>query len=207
MNSDKAIIIGTGPSLNDRQLDLAIGSGLPTFGVNLVYQKVPQLDVLLSCNPEWWDYYMENDPSLSAHPCEKWTWDKDTSEKYDLKYIEGRWGDGLSTDPSYIHYGHSSGFQIINLAYHMGVREFILIGYDMKYGEGYNRAKRHAGSERHFFGEYPDELLHWPKVGEDNEFTGLLREYEKITQDVRIVNCSPGTALTCFEVGELENNI
>ena len=206
----KGVIVGTGPSLSQEQIDYineaSADNRCRVFGVNNAF-KVIDLDVLLSCNPEWWDYYADDPDLFSA--MDQWTWDLKTADKYDLNHIKGKWGDSICTDPEYIHYGHSSGFQIINLAYHYGIREFILVGYDMKYGEGYNNKKRIAGTGRHFFGEYPKELLHWPKVGDNNEFVGLLEKvYKKIDCEelgIRIINCSPGSALDFFEVAKLED--
>lgn len=114
----------------------------------------------------------------------------------------------MSTDPDVIHYGHSSGYQIINLAYHYGVREFVLIGYDLRYPKGYDGATRTAGGMRHYFGEYPQALQHWTRfgIGPEGEINGLLDCYRTIDPDdygIRVVNCSPGSALDFFETGEL----
>lgn len=140
----------------------------------------------------------------------KWTWDKPTSEKYGIAHIEGRWGDGLSTDPDYIHYGHSSGYQLIGLALHHHVTEFVLIGYDLRYPKGYDGVNRKAGGDRHYFGEYPEPLQHWTRLnmGPNGELGGLLECYRTIKPEdygIRIINCSPGTALDFFEMGRLED--
>ena len=164
------IIIGTGPSLNDDQIHWAFLKhellDWALFGINNVYQRI-DLDVHMACNPEWWDEYAD-DPRLLDGDFEKWTWDKKTSKKYGLNYIEGRWGDSLSKDPSYIHYGHASGYQILGIAYHYGIRQFYLLGYDMAYP---------PGKPRHYFGEYPRALDHNPRTGPKGEFTGLIRQW------------------------------
>lgn len=202
----RGIVIGTGPSLTEEAIELINQSPLPKFGCNNTYQ-VCELTALLACNPEWWDYYW-GDPKLSKGDFSKWTWDKPTSEKYGIAYIRGEWGDGLSTDPEVIHYGHSSGYQLVNLALHFGVTEFVLIGYDLRYPAGYNKVERIPGGDRHFFGEYPKALHHWPSVGPNGEMTGLLDCYKTINTDgIRIINCSPGTALDFFEVSRLEDEI
>jgi hypothetical protein len=120
------------------------------------------------------------------------------------------WADGLSTDPEFIHYGHSSGYQLINLALHYGVTEFVLIGYDLRYPKGYNGHTREPGGDRHFFGEYPAALQHWTKfgIGPDGKINGLLDCYRTIKPAdycIRIINCSPDTALDFFEVGRLSD--
>ena len=205
----RGIILGTGPSLTPEAIELVNNSKLPKFGCNNAY-KVSPLTALLACNPEWWDYYWRNDPELRRADFAKWTWDKPTADKYGLAHIRGEWGEGLSKDPEVIHYGHSSGYQLINLALHYHVSEFVLIGYDLRYPEGYSKGERNPGGDRHFFGEYPKELEHWPGVGKGGEMTGLLDCYRTIEPDdygIRIINCSPGSALDCFEMGKLENEV
>lgn len=203
------VIIGTGPSLTKEQLDwvgwMRSNDKCRAFGVNNAVMVAPFIDVHMACNIEWWDHYHDK-PAVKATKAAKWTWDKATADRYGINHIPGKWGDSFSTDPNFIHYGHSSGFQILNLAYHYGIRTFLLLGYDMRYLPGYNRDKRQAGKGRHYFGEYPKQLQHWPKVGANGEFTGLLKVFKTIDTDalgVRIINCSPGSALDFFETSEI----
>jgi hypothetical protein len=206
-----AVIIGTGPSLTAEQLEHVYwarkSDKCRVFGVNNAIMSVACLDVHMACNIEWWDHY-HADPGVIASHADKWTWDKCTADRYAINHIPGRWGDSFSTDPAFIHYGHSSGFQIMNLAYHYGIRTMILIGYDMRYLPGYDRRQRKPGAGRHYFGEYPEKLQHWPKVGPNGEFTGLLRVFRTIDRDalnLRIINCTPGSALDFFENAELKD--
>jgi hypothetical protein len=207
-----AVIIGTGPSLSPEQLahvQQARAAGrCKVYGVNNAWCVAPYLDVLFSCNPQWWDYYYPRDQRLRMNRCQKWTWDKATADKYHLNYIPGKWAPGLSTDPSYIHYGHGSGYEVLGIAYHQGIRHMILLGYDLKYPAGYSAPNRRPGGDRHYFGEYPEPLQHWPKVDAEGRMVGLLNLYNTIDCDnlqLRITNCSPGSALTRFEKGNIED--
>ena len=209
----RAIVIGTGPSLTPEAIELINESKYPKFVCNNAYRDVDHPTALLSCNPEWWDYYWPRDSRLRNGSFEKWTWDKPTADKYGLAYIRGEWGDGLSTDSRVIHYGHSSGYQLLNLAYHYcggEGAELVLIGYDLRYPKGYNGIKQIAGGDRHYFGEYPKELQHWTKfnMGQNGELDGLLNCYRTINPDdygIKIINCSPDSALDFFETGRLED--
>ena len=226
-----AVIIGTGPSLTDEQIETidayrrTHGSKIRVFGVNNVYQKI-QCDVFYACNHEWWDYYHPGSSVLrkmlkDGHT-EAWTHVQATAAHYGVNYIEGRWSGGkrnvtsLSTDPEYIHYGHGSGYEVCGLAYLYGCRNFILVGYDLTFGSGYDAKSRIATEDRHFFGEYPKQLQHWPgRSGknvdpETGEIIGLLDCYRTIDCDrlgLRIVNCSPGSALDFFKAGDLEKEL
>jgi hypothetical protein len=201
----RAVIIGTGPSLTADAIDQIKASNLPKFGCNRVFEVFDDLTALLGCNYEFWDHYW---PDVKRLSCDLWTSHPKSNAVPPLKYIEGRWRDGLSTDPDYVHYGHSSGYQLVNLALHYGVDEFVLIGYDLRFPKGYDGQKRIAGGNRHFFGEYPRRLQHWTRfnIGENGELNGLLDCYRTINPEdygIRIINCSLGSALDFFEVGSL----
>jgi hypothetical protein len=193
--------------------------------VNLTYQAT-KLDVHYFCNREFFLHYYPRDPVFRdaiLDGMDVWTYHADLAERYHLNHVPGRWSGGkrrvtsLSTDPEYIHYGHGAGYEILGIAYHMGCRHFVLCGYDLRYPAGYDPVAKLPGKgKRHFFGngEYPRELQHWPgrggNVAPDGSITGLLDCYRTIDCDrlgLSIINCSPGTALDFFEVGEIEKEL
>jgi hypothetical protein len=192
------VIIGTGPGLTKDQLSKV--SHLKKFGCNNAIFATP-LDVFHACNIGWYDHYW---PQIKDISCDKWTWSRETADKYGINHIEGRWADGLSTDPGYIHLHHGAGPQLVNLAYHYGCRKMILIGWDMRY---HGKNNRYNYEKRHFFGEYPAELQHWPQTGPDGELTGLIKEMETIKPadyGIEIINCTPGSAMKCFPEKSLD---
>lgn len=191
-----AVVLGTGPSLAD-QAEKIKASGCKIFGVNNTFNDF-DLDVWIACDPAWHNHY-----SPIVGDFDKWHWDKSICEKHGYQYIEGRWGDGpnkcsgLSLNPRYIAYGHSSGFQALGLAVHMGCDPIYLAGYDMNYD----------GKERHYFselsdkaGEYPDQLRKY------STFDGLILCYEQIAKQTglpKIINLTHSSGLKCFEFGTL----
>ena len=186
-----AIIIGTGPSLDVETVKEAQSRGALLFGVNNTFNDF-DLDVWIACDPSWHKIY-----SPVVGRFHKWHWDKSICEKNSYQHIEGRWGDGLSLSPEFIHYGHSSGYQALNLAVLYGCNPIFLVGYDMHY----------RGASRHYFnglsndsGEYPQQLRKFSK------FDGLIKCYETIANQKGlpdIINCTIGSALTCFPFKEL----
>lgn len=89
--------------------------------------------------------------------------------------------------------GLDAGTSAINLAYHFGAREIILLGYDMCGGRWFN-------------GEHPHFLPHPPQ----DHFTRHMAVLPPFAADaraqgVRIVNCSPISKVTVFERGRLED--
>lgn len=196
-----AIIIGTGPSLNKQKADIIrlANDGYMLFGVNNTYMDF-DLDVWIACDPAWHEIY-----SPVKGNFDKWHWDRGICEKYGYRYIEGRWGDGpnkckgLSTDKSFIYFGHSSAFQALGLAVSVyGASKCYLAGYDMHY-QGARHYFRGLSKEN---GEYPQALRKY------SGFDGLISCYETIPREnpeLKIFNCTKGSALTCFPFVDLED--
>lgn len=109
---------------------------------------------------------------------------------------------GLSTDPTILHHGHSSGYQLLGMAYRNGFDRIILLGYDMKYAPDYDGKAQAIGSgPRHFFGEYEPALQHWPSVMvRSGVHVELLELYRSVAEQglVEVINATPGSALDCF---------
>jgi hypothetical protein len=104
-------------------------------------------------------------------------------------------GTGLSLDPEYLVTGHNSGYQAINLAVLAGAKTIILLGYDAREPE--------AGNASHWFGNHP-------RIEPQSVFA-LYRQACKAgaasikAAGVRVINCSPGSAIDAFEKMELQN--
>jgi len=214
LSARSAVILATGPSLTNEVLKAArhgqeLGAWA-VFGMNHVWRDFPTLDVFLACNKEF--YELEWDRGLKHHRAEKWHWDAETCLRFGLNYVSGRWADGFSKEPGVIHLGHSSGFQLPQLAYHAGFRRLLLCGYDMKFAPDYSGENHRIGScPRHYFGdgEYDDEQLqHWPsKRVVNGVHVELIEQFEavkRLNTDLQIVNCSPGSAMTCFPMSTLQ---
>lgn len=105
----------------------------------------------------------------------------------------GRWKDHttLSNLPTHVC-GYDTGTSAINLAYHFGAKEIVLLGYDMTGGRWFN-------------GEIPHPMPIIP----DDKHCGHMAPLPKLAEDcvrkgVRVVNCSPTSKVTCFERQPLE---
>jgi hypothetical protein len=85
------------------------------------------------------------------------------------------------------------------MAHKMGAERILLLGYDLKYAPDYDGRSRKVGSSpRHYFGEYPASMQHWPSVQvKGGVHVELLSLYKSIFEQglVEIVNCTPGSAL------------
>ena len=199
----RAVIVGTGPSLAD-QLDLLPRFDGLVFTCNNTHQDV-KTDVWLACDPQWHQHFGKVEGDF-----DKWHWSKTICENYGYQYVEGIWMDGLYLGPdNKISLNHCSGAQLLNLAAnHYHCKEIILVGHDFDYP---------AGRPRHYFkglsdtaGEYPQPLRKH-SLFDKSQTTGgddLLAVYKRIADTPdrpEIINCTPGSKLPWFPMGNLEN--
>jgi hypothetical protein len=93
-----------------------------------------------------------------------------------------------------IHFGGNSGYQAINLAFLLGARRILLLGFDMGYGKS---------GKRHFFGDHPGGM-NVPSPFPDfiNSFRSVAAQAPDL--GLEIVNCSRETALDCFPRAPIE---
>jgi hypothetical protein len=198
------VCLGTGPSLTMADVDTARRKGFELYGCNRVYQDVPDLTVLHGCNSQFWDAAC-TDLLLRQFAGQCFTTRPESAAIYPwLHYIAERDERGLSSPHSnYLHHGHSTGYQLLGLAYRAGADRIILLGYDMTFAPDYDGRTHTIGSTpRHYFGEYPAELQHWPsKQVHGGVHVELLDYYQSVADQelhVPIINCSRQSALTCF---------
>jgi hypothetical protein len=198
--------IATGPSLTLRQVEAARRKGFVLFGCNNVWRDVPDLSLLYACNLGWWAHYWCEE--LKQYPAEKWTTNKVAADKFSLNWIAEKFDYGLSNNPRIVHHGHGSGYTMLNLAYLMGASRILLLGYDCKYAPDYDGKQRNVGgAPRHYFGEYPRTLQHWPSVQVKNGVhVEMVSLYASVAMQnaVEIVNCTPGSAIDCFPRADIE---
>ena len=202
-----AIILGTGPSLADvadEIRELKAAGKVMLFGINNTYQDF-DLDCWIACDPSFHDHYGKIDTG-----CDQWHWDEDICATHGYRHIRGEWLPGLSTDKDCISFGHSSGWQALNLALHYGCDPLILCGYDMTYG---NDKKRHyftACSD--VAGEYPRSLRKYSLFDKPDK-TGLLYNYKNIADQSNrgeippVINCTPKSAMKWFPIMTLTEAI
>ena len=196
------VCLGTGPSFNLEDVETARQKGFLLFGCNLTYESVPDLSVLYAVNQAFWDHYWTR--GLEHHTASKWTTTVGAACQYGLNWIAERNRPGLSDNPEYVHHGHGSGYTLVNLAYLMGAKRIVLSGYDLKYAPDYDgRARQVGSSPRHYFGEYPHSMQHWPSVqvkgGVHVELVDLYRSIAEARYKTEFINATPGSAIDCFD--------
>ncbi len=186
-----AVLIGGGPSLTDEQCETVEKyhqrGECYVLGVNDAYRcSNLTLDALYAADTRWWTYHYDSVKKTTEAPL--FTQCITAAREHDLWHIPGAGKPtppGLCTDPSHIHFGDNSGYQAINLAYHLGVTNIILLGYD------FNK------SGAHWFGRHPVPM------NVNSNFGAWIPKFRPLADDlarlgVRVMNCSPGSALDAF---------
>lgn len=123
---------------------------------------------------------------------ECWTQDLRAKKEFSLNWVLGRSKNGLGLDC--VHFGGNSGYQAINLAYLMGAKRIILLGFDCKPVDG----------KDHWFGQHPNGLIQiQPYQLWMNHFPSLAKDLEN--RDIEVINCSPDSAIQCFKKMSIED--
>lgn len=180
-----AVIAATGPSLTQVQLARVRGRAR-LIAVNDAWRLAPWADALYAADEDWISHHQ---PAFRG---QKWTQCEAWRDRDGWRWARGIGGDGLSLDPTIIHWGGNSGFQACNLAVHFGIRKLILLGFDMR-----------IAGKRHFFGDHPGAM------NKDSPYRRFIRHFEQSAgcfqaAGVTVINATPGSALTCFPMIELE---
>ncbi len=173
------VCAATGPSLTAAQLDRC-RLDARVIAVNNAYQLAPWADVLYACDQKWWHWH-KGVPTFRGLKYSL------NASYPDVKVLKNVGQTGLSSNPSGLMTGHNSGYQAINLAVHLGAARILLLGYDMQGG--------------HFFGKHPDKSA--------PPFAACLKAFPTLVKPlaalgIEIVNCTPGSALTCFPMRSLD---
>jgi len=191
------LVMGSGPSLNQSDVDLARAHVSAVIAVNDSYKLAPDADVLYAADARWWGWHKGASAHVTGggvkYPAFTGRY------KYALTAVPGypdvqvlRRGPqtGLTLDPGRVALGLNGAYQSINVAVHLGASRVLLLGVDMQGG--------------HFFGRHPNNS--------GPPFSMCLQRFQTMVEPlkqagVEVLNCSRKTALKAFPRVELEQAI
>jgi len=106
-----------------------------------------------------------------------------------IRYSNSR---GICTKPGKIHFNSSSGAAAVNLAWHLGAKRIVLVGFDMHRVDGKANWMPHP----------------IPKT--DKPYTKFIRPFYSIAKDAKclgleILNATPNSELTMFPTVQFED--
>lgn len=177
-------IFASGPSMNATVAQQC--RSLRTIAINnQSFDCAPWADVIYGSDAKWWRHYWA---SVSTLPGRKLS----VEIGQQLKGVEYLLPSSAVFDerPGYLSTGANSGYAALCLAVKLGATRVHLHGYDM--------AARHGRMRRH---DYPANLNSCPRFADwIRRFRLLAPELQR--RNVEVINCTPGSALTCFPMSD-----
>lgn len=195
-NKQWAVLAATGPGLTPAVAELvwAHRRHVVLFGCNDAYRVFHDLNVHYAADGNWWHKHHEHCRTL---PSEKWAHADDAINKglgLNLVAVE-HYDNGLSRNPAYVNGGGNSGMQLMGLAYLMGIRRMVLVGYNLQSG---------PRGEKHFFGNHPPGLVN---CSDYSKFVQSFQHIPEFNKDLTVIQCTPDTALRYFPERDLAETL
>ena len=98
---------------------------------------------------------------------------------------------GLSERTNGLHTGSNGGYQAVNLAILTGATRVLLLGYDMHFD----------GTRSHWHKGHPVKVDEGRYSHFARNFNSMLPQLKQMS--VEVVNCTPGSLISCFRRAEL----
>lgn len=181
-------VLASGPSMSKAIADsLEAAPNRPkVIAVNDTAKLAPWADMIYAADGDWWrlnrwaDQLLTLKVGMCQHPgVLELAISRRTLERGADRH------NGFDEDPSRLRTGGNSGYQAISVAVHADAARVLLFGFDM-----------HG---THWHGEHPAPL----RNTHPDTFAVWLRRFDELApmlaqRGVDVVNCTPGSALTCF---------
>jgi len=192
---ETAILLGGGPSLTLEQVETVRqacqAARCRVITINDSYLLAPWADVLYAADPRWWGWHKDRQ-ELAAFEGERCSIQCDGEMVAEPVHVlrnrdYPNHGSGLSLDPGALVTGRNGGFQALNLAILAGARTVILLGFDGRPSAA-GRTHWHGGHKTPTPAAAYEEYRRAFSAGENAICAG----------GVRVLNCSPGSAIDSF---------
>lgn len=188
------VIVGSGPSLSLQQIrTVAIARAekhCRVIAVNDAIYPCFWADWLHAGDLKWWRWHIHRINDFTGI---RTTVSDDVPGPWVNGYLEYSGDLGFDPDSSKCKSGGSSAYQAACIAVHTGAKRIILLGIDMKRG---------PDGQVHWFGEHPERTTVNYAVAMAPKWDTLKPTLEE--RSIEVINCSPGTALETFPLGDIE---
>lgn len=195
------VVVAGGPSLSDEQLEHVRvrhqRDEVRVIAVNNTCERAPWADVAYFGDYTAIKHYRGGtkggkQESLASCCAEWWTISKPAAERWKLNHVASDNRPGFGVDR--VSMNSNSGAQAINLAILFGAKRILLLGFDMRDIEG----------RAHWFGQHPQPLVQVQLYAEWIHKLTIAAPQAK-ARGVHIINCTPDSALQCFDKVSLED--
>jgi hypothetical protein len=195
-----AVILAGGPSLSLAQVRRVAMARLEdrcrVMAVNDAVFVAWFADWLHACDFKWWNWHRL---SVTKFPGVKTTLTPGCPPGWGVKRLRNASGEGgqmggFPEPPDTVAPGGNGGYQAIQCAVKAGASRVILLGFDMKPA---------ADGGGHWFGDHPDGMRSEYESTMLPHFKTLVAPLKD--RGIEVINCTPGSALTCFPAARLED--
>lgn len=152
-------------------------------------------DHIYGTDMKWWEWAIAD--ITRDYDGELWTqriqWTIEP-EEWGITCLESEPKPDICTEKGKIHTGQNSGFAAINLAWHLGAKTVILLGYDMGF----------EGSQQHWFNDRPQ------KLNQNSPYNAFIKAFGTIDtkkHGLTILNATRKTLLNCFPLVDLDEMV
>lgn len=212
---ERCVILGNGPSLNET--DLSLIEDEVTFGLNRIYLAFDERDFrttyLVSVNLHVLEQWGTEIAKLDMPTFLNWEGRDLVPERKDIIYLRTRPGPAFGANPVWqgVWEGATVTFVAMQLAYHMGFGEVILIGVDHSFeteGEAHKTVVSGGKDPNHFHPEYFGEGAKWqlPDL-ETSEIAYSVAKRAFEEDGRRIVDATIGGELDIFPKVDFEDYV
>ena len=182
--NETAFLIGGGPSL--KGFDFKALQNKRTIAINKAFLFHPNADILYWTDSRFYTWY-KND--IDKFKGEKYTIKPYGDIAKNIKVLKNTGKGGLEMSKSGVRHGNNSGHAAINLAYHLGVKRIILLGFDMQNVKG----------NSHFHEGYPVK-----QTRDETYKKSMIPLFLAISEDLKrkkieVINACPNSELKCFK--------
>lgn len=189
---ETCFVIGGGPSLAG--LDWNRLAGKRTIAINKAFLSYPNADVLYWTDNRFYSWYKSEIDTFAG---QKYTLRHNASHTQGIHLLNRGMRFGLETRPDTLAHGNNSGYAAINLAYHLGAKRIVLMGYDMA----------NIGGKSHYHDGYPirmtpDEIYEKQFIPGFKVLADLLK-----AKGVEVWNASQASKLTVWPRVSLEQGL
>lgn len=182
-------VLASGASMSLQVAEQVRAAGVPAVVVNETFRLALWAPLLYAADADFW----RARPEALAFGGHKVTASRSVeSELVRVLQVDG--AEGFTPDPTRIRTGGNGGFAALHIAMQAGARRVLLCGLDLR-GEHWHG--RHGAPLRN---PTPELFGLWRAA-----FSSLVAPARE--RGVDVVNCSPGSALTCFRSGDLASEL
>lgn len=170
--------------------DAVRAARLPAIAVNDTFRLAPWADMLYAADSSWWSFHGAEALKFAGL---KVTVQESVPHPAVLG-LRHSGAEGFDDDPECLRTGGNSGYQAIHIAAHAGAKRILLCGFDMGGG--------------HWHGDHPKPLRNTPPP----TYARWIERFKTLAPElaqrgIAVVNCTPKSALRCFPMANLKDEL